>query len=190
MEVLEWIATFFGIACVFLQTKGKIIAWPFGIISVGILAYIFLHTRLYSDCILHIIFLILNIYGWWYWFSRRDHLSTSKLDIKKISIAYLIIGIVVITMGTGIWGYIMDTSTDADYAYIDAFTTMGSLVAQFWLAKKIIENWILWIIVDVVAITVYTLKDLHVVAFLFFVYLILCVYGYYNWRRMSIGAKV
>lgn len=180
--ILEWMATITGILCVYLQTKEKIWAWPFGVISVSMLAYIFFGSRLYSDFILHLIFLVLNVYGWWYWKSSSQK-SNSKKNIVSAGTYDIYLGIAIVILGTGAWGYFMATNTNADYAYLDAFTTSGSLVAQFALAKKILQNWQLWIIVDIVAIGVYSMKELYVVAFLFSIYLILCVYGYIQWRR-------
>lgn len=179
--LLEWAATFSGIICVYLQTRENIWAWPFGILSVSILAYIFFGQNLYSDFILHIIFFILNVYGWWHW-SQRDNHGQQPISVRLLNQSEWILGLLAVLIGTFTWGYIMDQNTDAHYAYIDAFTTSGSLVAQYFLAKKLLENWLFWIVVDVVAIALYLVKGLYVVAFLFFIYLILCVIGYFKWK--------
>lgn len=177
----EVIATITGIICVFLQTMEKIIAWFFGIISVSLLAIIFLTNNLLSDFILHIIFLILNIYGWWTW-SRYREQSSHDYRVLRLGQKQWVVVMAVIILITPLWGYMMLRFFNADFAYVDAFTTVGSLVAQYLLAKKFLENWLLWIVVDIVAITVYMMKGLYVVAFLFLVYLTLCIFGYYNWK--------
>jgi len=84
----------------------------------------------------------------------------------------------------------MTTYTDAALPYFDAFTTVGSLVAQVLLAKKYIGNWIIWIIVDMVAINVYLFKGLYYFAFLFFVYLILCIIGFVQWKKKRASFKL
>lgn len=81
-----------------------------------------------------------------------------------------------------VWGVVMNKYTDADYPFPDAFTTVASLVAQYLLARKKIENWIIWIIVDLVAINIYFLKELYFTSGLYLVFLILCVIGWKKWR--------
>jgi len=181
METLEIIATITGIIAVALQAKEKIWAWPFAIISVVIAAYIFFHSKLYSDFGLHLIYILLNIYGWIVWSQR----STSKevIPTKVLADRGIIRSAAVVILGSLVLGYFMTKFTDADLPYFDAFTTSGSLVAQFLLAKKYLQNWLLWIIVDLVAIPIYLYKGLYYFSFLFFVYLLLCIYGYITWKK-------
>ena len=82
-----------------------------------------------------------------------------------------------------VWGYLMANNTNADFPYGDAFTTVASLVAQFLLARKKLENWIIWIVVDLVAIVIYSLKGLYLTTFLYGVYLLLSAKGLYDWRQ-------
>ncbi len=179
---LEFIAMLSGIACVYLQTKEKIQAWFFGIISVGILIVLFYNNKLYSDFILHIFLLILNIYGWWIWSNKKKTVDAKAPILLFKNTDWILWSLIIIGISP-IWGYLMNTFFNASLAYLDAFTTVGSLVAQYLLAKKYLENWLIWIIVDVVAIGVYTYKELYFVAFLFFVYLILCTLGWYKWKK-------
>jgi nicotinamide mononucleotide transporter len=181
MSTLEIIATITGIIAVALQAKEKILAWPFAIVSVVILAYIFFFQKLYSDFGLHIIYIFLNIYGWVIWSNKREEAEVTKTVLMTEN--HKGMALVVTLIGTVVLGYIMATSTDADVPYFDAFTTCGSLVAQYLLAKKYLQNWLLWIMVDVVAIPVYVYKELYLVAFLFLVYLVICVYGYLLWKQ-------
>lgn len=178
--ILEIIATLSRITCVYLQTKEKIQAWPFGILSVSIASYIFFHSKLYSDLLLHVIYIILNFYGWYMWSSKstdQENAPILNLSAQGKSMAFL--AIVLLTLGLG---YFMGTYTDADLFYFDAFTTSGSLVAQFLLAKKYLQNWLIWIVVDMVAIPLYLYKGLYFFAFLFLVYLVICIYGYKQWK--------
>jgi nicotinamide mononucleotide transporter len=181
MSELEIIATITGIIAVGLQAKEKILAWPFAIISVAILAYIFFFQKLYSDFGLHIIYIVLNIYGWIVWSNKNADLDvTPTLVMSQIQIIYAAVVTLIATIGLG---YVMDTNTDADVPYFDAFTTSGSLLAQYLLAKKYLQNWGFWIVVDLVAIPLYIYKELYIIAFLFIVYLGICVYGYMAWKR-------
>ncbi len=183
--IAQIIATISGVACVYLQTKEKIIAWPLGILSVSILALIFYHSSLYSDLLLHIIFIILNFYGWWQW-SASGTQRQSSLAIRSLSYTSFILWSIVVLLGAWGLGHVMLSTFGASMAYYDAFTTSGSLAAQFLLARKIKENWIFWIIVDLVAIVVYIIKGLHIVALLFVVYLVLSIIGYRSWSKSSL----
>lgn len=180
--ILQLAATVSGILCVYLQTREKILAWPFGIVSVTISVYIFADSGLYSDVILHLVYVVLNIYGWWNWHNRRQSESTHA-PILLLSRQGWFIWPITIVIGTGILGSLMGYYTDASVPYFDAFTTVGSLVAQYLLAKKVLQNWALWILVDVVAINVYIYKGIYIIAFLFFVYLLLCIKGHFDWKK-------
>lgn len=181
LKIFEVIATISGILCVFLQTRERIEAWFFGIVSVSLLSVVFYYNRLFSDVFLHLILLLLNVYGWYFWLAKKE--GSDKVNIKEFLPKHWLMVLLIIVLMTPAWGYLMKTLFAADLAYLDAFTTVGSLVAQFLLAKKYLENWIVWIVVDIVGIGVYLYKDLYFVAFLFFVYLILCLYGWIQWKR-------
>lgn len=177
----EIVATITGIVCVSLQAWEKIAAWAFGIVSVTLLAYVYYHSKLYSDFGLHIIYIFLNIYGWYVWSGKKESLDYSPillLNIKQV----LFYSTLTVLMSLAL-GYLMGTYTDADLYYFDAFTTSGSLVAQFLLAKKYIQNWLWWIIVDIVAVPIYIYKELYFVAFMFSVYLVICIIGYLSWKK-------
>ncbi len=178
---LEIIAVISGIICVILQTRERIEAWLFGIISVTILVYIFYQSQLYSDLVLHVVYIFLNIFGWYSW--TKNKLEDAPSPILQLSRKEWVLSGTIIAAMTLVIGYLMGKHTDADLYYFDAFTTSGSLVAQFLLAKKYLQNWIIWIIVDLVAIPVYLYKELYFVAFLFFVYLLICIYGYFSWNK-------
>lgn len=182
---LEIISTISGIACVYFQTREKIIAWPFGILSVSLAVFIFYREMLYSDFILHSIYIILNIYGWYYWskVKRKAHSKVKILEIQSISRFQIIWWLIIIFSVTGMWGYFMHKNFNASFPYLDAFTTAGSLVAQYLLARKVLQNWLIWIAVDLVAIGVYLAKDLYFFSALFMVYLLLCIKGYFDWRK-------
>lgn len=182
LTFLEIVATVSGLIHVFLLTREKIIAWPFGIITVTIYVYLFYVSRLYSDAILHVFYIVLNSFGWYNWAKRTDdHAEVLITRLKTNWTAALAVAIVTGTFG---WGYIMDTQTDADFAYFDAFTTVASVFAQYLLTQKKIDNWIIWIAVDLVAIPIYLLKGLYFTSGLYTVYLILCISGFLEWRKL------
>lgn len=165
----------------FLLTREKIIAWPFGIVTVSIYVYIFFASKLYSDAILHVIYFFLNIYGWYNW-SRR-HQNDPDVLITRLTTSGIILSTALILLGTLAWGTFMSKNTDASFPYYDAYITVASLCAQYLLAQKKLDNWIIWILVDLVAIPIYLFKDLYFTSGLYFVYLLLCISGFLQWRR-------
>ncbi|MCF8239145.1 MAG: nicotinamide riboside transporter PnuC [Saprospiraceae bacterium] len=181
MNPLELIATLTGLIHVWLLTREKVIAWPFGIVSVAIYVYIFFVSRLYSDAILHVFYIGLNTYGWIHWLHPDQ--TRKSLPVTRLSRMHLSTVLGSIILFTLIWGYVMDNKTDADFAYFDAFTTVASLIAQFLLTRKKIDNWLIWIAVDLVAIPIYLLKGLYLTSGLYTVYLVLCISGWLSWRR-------
>ena len=183
LKILEIIAVISGILCVYLQTQEKILAWPFGILSVSLSVIIFIDAKLYSDVLLHLVYIFLNIYGWWNWIFQRKKGHTETAPILLLKGGQILLWSLVVAAGTFFLGSGMGIYTDAELPYFDAFTTSGSLVAQYLLARKVLHNWLLWIIVDLVAVNVYLYKGLYFFSFLFFVYLLLCIKGYLDWRR-------
>ncbi|HFA48876.1 MAG TPA: nicotinamide riboside transporter PnuC [Bacteroidetes bacterium] len=179
---LELIATICGLVHVFLLTREKVIAWPFGIATVTIYVYIFYVSKLYSDTILHVFYIFINTYGWYNWSRRKKETAAVKVSYLSPSGVAILVGTII--AGTLIWGYIMDTRTDASFAYFDAYTTVASLSAQYLLTQKKIENWVVWIAVNIVAMPIYFMKGLYLTSGLYFVYLLLVISGFVEWRKV------
>ena len=183
LSVLEWTAAIAGLINVFLLTRQTVWSWPFGLISVFLYAFVFYHNRLYSDVLLHIIYVVLNIFGWYKWANKKNALADSDLKVSVLGPVQRSTYAIMIVIGFLIWGYLLKRNTNADFAYTDAFILMASLCAQYLIAIKKLENWIIWIIVDMVAITIYYLKALYVTSGLYAIYLCLCILGFMTWRK-------
>jgi len=181
LNYYELFAVIFGFIAVYFNTQENVWGWPTGIIGVVLSGIVFLEAKLYSDLVLHIIYVVLGFYGWYEWLYGGK--NNSVLKVTTLGRNLLIILAITGAVGTVIIGYLFDTYTDADLAYWDAFTTSFSLVGQYMLARKKIENWILWIIVDAVASGIYIYKELYLLALLYFLYLGLATYGYLNWKK-------
>ena len=180
--IIEAIAAAFGVACVYLNSRENIWGWPTAIVSVGLYVIIFFDSFLYSDFILNAIYVVLNAYGWYNWLyggAEKDSLPITHIKVNE-ALMMTAMGIV----GLLLLGYTFQSLTDASVPYWDAFTTSFSLVAMYLMAKKKLENWIYWIIVDPVAIGIYLYKELYITAALFAVYLGLAIYGYFHWRNL------
>jgi len=181
MLFLEALAAITGLWSVYLVTKQNIWCWPIGLVSVAIAAVVFYDSFLYSDMILHVYYFGMNIYGWIYW--SKKSMDDDPLPVTYMSWIQNTSWVVVTVAGTLLWGFTMSKNTQASFPYGDAFTTVASLVAQWFMAKKRLENWVYWFIIDVVAIIIYALKGLYLFSGQYFIFLILCVVGYRSWKK-------
>ncbi len=180
MTWIEAIATLFGVLAVWLVVRRHIWCWPTGLVQVTLYVWIFWQVRLYSDMILHIVYIFMQLYGWHHWLhggKERQELPVTRLSTKGW------LWIWVAAAGTALWGMAMARFTDAALPYLDAFTTVASLIAQWLTARKKLESWLWWIAVDVVAIFVYWIKALYLTTGLYVIFLGLATLGYIEWRK-------
>jgi len=156
---MELIAVVFGIASVVLTIRQSVWCWPTGLVQVVLFIGIFYEAKLYSDVILHIIYIGLQFYGWYYWLYGDK--TQTLLPVKSLPGIDMLSWVALVACGTASWGYGMAKYTDASFPYGDAFIMVASLVAQWLMARKLLESWGFWIAVDIVAIYVYWQKELH-----------------------------
>ena len=179
---IELAAAVFGLVCVWLTIRQNLWCWPTGIVSTALFVYVFFEARLLSDAALQVIFIVLQIYGWYHWlYGGRD--GRDSLPVADIAPKEAALWGAVIVVGTASVGR-LTTEMDAALPYWDAFTTVASLVAQYLMARKVVQAFLLWMTVDVVAIGIYTVKDLYVTAGLYVVFLCLATLGFLGWRRV------
>ena len=188
MVWVEPVAAFFGLVAVILVVRQNIWCWPTGLIQVALYVFVFFQVKLYSDVILHMIYVVVQLYGWYHWLhGGADH---GELPVSRLSRSSLLGWIGVAIAGTLGWGYTMAATTDAAIPYGDAFTTATSLVAMWLQARKRIETWYFWIAVDLVAIVIYFIKGLNWTSGLYVVFLGLCIAGLVSWQRSLREAAV
>lgn len=180
-SIYELIGTLTGIMGVWLAARENIWTWPVGLISVAMAVIVFLDARLYADMGLNLFYAITSIYGWYYWLhggDEREELPVSHVGARELGL--LLLGCVGFTLGLG---FMLENFTDADLSYIDSATTGVSLVGYWMMAKKYIENWVVWIIVDSAYVGVYYYKGLFLFSGMFFLFLVLAAYGYLAWQK-------
>ncbi|HVD92427.1 MAG TPA: nicotinamide riboside transporter PnuC [Vicinamibacterales bacterium] len=180
--MLEKIAVAAGLANVYLTVRQNIWCWPVGVVMVSLYIYIFFQAKLYSDAGLNVFFLVMQFYGWYEWTRGPVEHARSLRPVTRLSRRGGIVTIAGVLAGTVVLGTGMHQHTDAALPYPDAFTTMLSVFAQFLMTRKILENWTLWMIADVIYIGVYLIKSLYWTAGLYVVFLVLCVQGYREWK--------
>lgn len=173
-----------GVVGVVLMIRQHLLAWPVGLVQVAIYAWVFYGSRLYSDAILQVIFFVLLVYGWIQWRRGvRDGQVRHELPVTSLTLSGKLICLGIGAVATGAWGEFMHRNTDAALPHWDAFILAFSMVAQWMQARKKIENWALWMAVNVVAIGVYFTKQLYLTAILYAVFLGLAVAGRLTWQR-------
>ena len=177
---LEWLGTISGFACVYLAAKQNIWNWPIAIISVLAYSILFYEYKLYGDAVLQLYFLATSVYGWYYWLKRKvEHaqpiVSLTNKELLKVALAVIILTIIM--------GGILDRFTDSNVPYADGFCTSMSFIAQFLMTRKVLQNWILWIIVDIAYVPLYLYKDLALTTVLYIFFLVLATMGYLDWKR-------
>lgn len=177
---LEWLGTISGFACVYLAAKQNIWNWPIAIISVLAYSILFYEYKLYGDAVLQLYFLATSVYGWYYWLKRKvEHakpiVSLTNKELLKVALAVIILTIIM--------GGILDRFTDSNVPYADGFCTSMSFIAQFLMTRKVLQNWILWIVVDIAYVPLYLYKDLALTTVLYIFFLVLATMGYLDWRR-------
>ena len=180
-SALEWIATLAGFICVFLLIRGNIWSFAFGFVQVSIYSFIFYDVKLYSDMALHIFYVGFQVYGWLMWKDAQGgdgHVIVESGSAKEYLFWALAALISTLTLGT-----IMANNTDASFPYPDAFTTCASLVAQWLLSHKRLFNWTVWIIVDIVAISIYWQKGLYPTSALYACFLVMATIGQWQWYK-------
>lgn len=185
MSIIETIAVIFGLLCVLLTIRQNIWCWPTGLIQVALYIYIFYQVKLYSDLILHIIYVGLQVYGWYHWLWGGQ--NKTVLKVTQTPPAKLAAWIFTTFAGTLSWGWFMSRMTDASVPYGDAFTTVVSLCAQWLMAQKKLESWLFWISVDIVAVGIYYSKDLYMTSGLYAVFMCMAIVGYLSWRKTLPG---
>ncbi|MNM32666.1 Nicotinamide riboside transporter PnuC [compost metagenome] len=179
--ILEWSAVGFSILGVWLMAQRRMLAWPVGLISVGLYALVFAEARLYSDTLLQGAFGAFLLYGWLNW--RKQAQAEGRIIIAPLASRQwtrdLGIGI---AFGIAL-GAAMHTYTDAALPWLDAMLAALSLVAQWWQARRHTAAWWLWIVVDVVYVGMYAVKSLHATAGLYLVFVGLALMGMRAWKK-------
>ena len=178
---LEAVAVIFGIISVYLGTRQNIWSWPTALVNVALFFALFLESGLYSDTGLQIVYFVLSLYGWYEWLyggAGRTAITVTRTSRRTWT--------VLAGIGVVVWallGTITSRLPGTALPYVDAATTTVSLLAQWMMTRKLVENWLIWIAVDVVYVGMFVFKGLYLTAFNYGIYLVLAVTGYIAWKR-------
>lgn len=166
---------------IFLLARQKVVGWPVGIAATVLYLPVFFHARLYADLGLYVIFLVFQAYGWYAWL--RGGPGGVALGVRRAPRGALVLLLGLAALLNVAMGYSLARWTDQDLAFWDSFTTSFSLAGQVMQARKWLENWLLWLVVDAIAAGIYFAKGLYPTMVLYLVFLVLAAMGYAAWRR-------
>lgn len=181
LSVLEAIAFALGVAYLLLAIRESIWCWPSAFISSGIFAVLFATSRIYMDAGLQVFYAGMAVYGWWVW--RSTGPSRNELQVHRWPLKYHLVACTVVLVLSSGSGWLLATYTDAAYPYVDSLTTFASFWATFLVARKVLENWYYWLVIDAVSIAIYLERGLEFAALLFAVYLVMIPFGLIAWTR-------
>ena len=183
MSLFEIVGTVFGFLSVLLTVRASVWCWPTSIINIALFLVMFWQERLYADVINYAVLLVLCIYGWYEWLRGGER--KTALKIAFASRRERLLALAACALFSPAMGYAFARWTDAALPWWDSIIAVVSLVAQVLLARKLVENWLLWIFVDLLAIGVYFVKGLYLTSGLYVVFLVLATIGWFQWLRQA-----
>lgn len=180
-SLLELAAVIFAVAYLVLAVRENSLCWYAAGISTLIFLFIFWDVKLYMESGLQIYYLAMAFYGWYQW--RGANRETANLRVSKWRAKQHVIALALIATLTFISGSLLNSGTDANLPYLDSFTTWASVVTTFMVARKILENWFYWLVIDSVSIYLYLDRELYFTSLLFAIYIVIIFFGWFAWKR-------
>ena len=181
MSPLEIFAAAVGAWSVWLSVRQNVLSWPTAIVNVVLYTVVFYEAKLYADMGLQVVYAVLSVYGWYQWLYGGEGHTTLHVSRTTRSVAIRLA--LIAATSAGLLGSLLHRSTDAALPFMDSALTSASLVAQWMMTRKLLENWAVWIAVDVLYVGMFIYKGLYVTAVLYAVFLGLAVKGWIDWRN-------
>ena len=181
MSPAEVVAVVLGIAYLVLAVRESLWCWPAALVSTGLFLLIFWRVGLLMESALQVYYLSMAVYGWWHWRHGGKHSDTLAISRWPLQRHAVVIGAVLLMAVAS--GLLLSRWTDAALPFLDSFTTWGSVVTTWMVARKILENWLYWLVIDSVSIYLYLDRGLLLTAALFCVYLVIVVLGFRQWLQ-------
>jgi nicotinamide mononucleotide transporter len=180
VQPIEIVAVLLGLACVWLTVRRHIACWPTGLAMVLLYIVIFYRAKLYSDMLLQVAYVFLQLYGWHAWL--RGGPDSTPLVVSRLPVWQAGAWIVAGALAAALLGATMRYYTDASFPLVDAVATVASLIAQWLMGRKVLESWLVWIFVDIVSVGLYLAKELYPTAALYAIFLGLAAWGWFEWE--------
>ena len=179
---LELTAVFFAILYLILAVNQNILCWVAGIVSSILYFFIMQSAGLYMEAYLQIFYVFMGLYGWLQW--RKGNQIDNNFIVNTWSMLKHFYAISLILALSVLSGLLLKSYTDAVLPFFDAFVAWGAVVATYMVAKKLLENWIYWLVIDSISILLFISRDLFPTAFLFGLYIVIIFFGYKSWKKV------
>ena len=180
---IELLGAILGILYIVFSIRQNILTWPTGLLTSLLYIVVFFKSGVYAAMGLQVYYVFISIYGWYFWLKGKNTNNKSQLPVQLVNKRLWIkIGLISILIYSAIL-FILIKFSDSDVPYLDSLTTSLSIVATWMLAKKYIEQWIIWIFVDLVSTGLYIHKNLWPTVVLFIIYTIMAFLGYIEWKK-------
>ncbi len=180
--MMEILAALLTVAAIYGNTRRMVISWPLGLVSVVLSARVYYQAGLFAETGLQAFYFLSGLYGWWKW--HKDAGPGNQIEPGRAGTMQIRNGLVAAVAGAFILGPGIARIPGASMPFADAGLTALSLLAQYWLARHWIENWILWMLVNLGSVVLYLHKDLYYFALLYALLLALAIQGYQSWKRL------
>lgn len=185
LSLLEAIAAIFGVVSVVLARFAHIGVFPTGLVSTLLYIYICWGAGLYADMGINVWYSLLSVYGWWRWLQPKAGLAEQRVSWSSPQLRQL--SVILILATWALLYFLLRAFTDSTVPLADAFTTAVAIVGMYLMAEKKVENWLAWLVVDVVSVGLYAYKGLYVSSLQFAVFTALACWGWASWKRLARG---
>lgn len=182
--VLEITGVIFGLLSVWYAKKDNILVFPTGLVSTFIYAYLLWKWDLLGDSMINVYYFVMSIYGWYHWTRKKGDVVQFPISVMPIKEKYISVVIFVSTLIFVVLVYFYFNKFTNWYNYVDTLLTAIFFVGMWLMAKRKIENWIFWIIGDIISIPLYFAKGYTFTSFQYLIFTIVAVYGYIEWKKI------
>lgn len=188
MLAWEALAVVLAITYLVLAIRQNIWCWAAAAISTLIYLFIMFKARLYMESVLQLFYLAMAAYGWYQW--RRHGENRPVLRVTTWPLSYHVFAVGSVLLLVFVSGHLLSQYSDAALPHVDSFTTWGAVIATYMVARKVLENWVYWFVIDAVSVGLYLSRGLLLTALLFVLYLVLIILGYRSWRASMQDAEM
>lgn len=178
---LEALAVVFAVAYLLLAARESIWCWYCAFVSSALYVFIFWDVRLLMESLLSIYYVVMAVVGWWQWRTGKGEVGRPIVTLRWQQHVLLLAGMLLAAAASG---WLLRTYTNAAWPFVDSFTTWASVITTVLVVRKVLENWLYWLLIDGISLLLYIERGLYLTALLFAAYLVIVVGGYLHWRKL------
>jgi nicotinamide mononucleotide transporter len=179
MSAWEAAAVVLGVIYLLLAVRESLWCWYAAFASTGIFLVLFWDVGLLMESALQVYYLVMAVYGWWHWQAGKG--DQGGLAISRWGARQHLVALIAVLLASAVSGALLQQHSNAALPYLDSFTTWGSILTTWMVARKVLENWLYWLVIDSISIYLYLDRALYLTAGLFAVYLVIVIFGYRKW---------